>query len=262
MQKSNNAEIPITIGEMAKKLNVTVRTLQYYDKLGLLSPSATTDGGRRFYTNSDLIKLHQILSMKYLGFSLDDIKNRLSALTTPQDVAQALELQAKLFEEKIAKLTEALSATEALLQEATQMRSVDFDRYANIVVLLQQKSDSYWLIKLFNERLSSHVSSRFSGNLDAWAALFERWRKACDDTIFFDKQKENPTSKKAQKLAEEWWSMMLEFSGGDISLLGELQKFEKRSSAWDEEMKIKSRLAQSYRKQILEIYFKNENIKL
>lgn len=50
MQKSNNAETPITIGEMAKKLNVTVRTLQYYDKEGLLTPSAITSGGRRFIT--------------------------------------------------------------------------------------------------------------------------------------------------------------------------------------------------------------------
>lgn len=72
--ENNFSEEPITIGDMAKKLNVTVRTLQYYDKEGLITPSATTKGGRRFYTKQDLVKLHQILSMKYLGFSLDDIK--------------------------------------------------------------------------------------------------------------------------------------------------------------------------------------------
>ena len=64
----------MTVGEAAKKMGVTVRTLQYYDKQGVLPPSAETEGGRRLYTDKDMIKLHQILSMKHLGFSLDDIK--------------------------------------------------------------------------------------------------------------------------------------------------------------------------------------------
>lgn len=64
----------MTVGEMAKKMGVTVRTLQYYDQQGLLSPSAESEGGRRLYTDRDMILLHQILSLKHLGFSLDAIK--------------------------------------------------------------------------------------------------------------------------------------------------------------------------------------------
>ena len=58
----------MTVGELAKKMNVTVRTLQYYDKEGVLSPSAESEGGRRLYTDKDLVLLHQILSLKSLGF--------------------------------------------------------------------------------------------------------------------------------------------------------------------------------------------------
>lgn len=43
----------MTVSEMAKKMGVTVRTLQYYDKVGLLSPSAESEGGRRLYTDKD-----------------------------------------------------------------------------------------------------------------------------------------------------------------------------------------------------------------
>lgn len=251
---------PITIGAMAKKLDVTVRTLQYYDKEGLMTPSATTAGGRRFYTKQDLVKLHRILSMKYLGFSLDDIKNRLNELDTPSDVAQALELQKQMFKEQIAKLTQALSATEALQQEVEQMQSVDFDSYAKIIVLLRQKSDSYWLFKLFNDRLTKHVSDRYSVNMDGWAALFERWKSACDVTIMLDEQNEMPSSERAQALAKEWWSMTLEFSGGDLSLIEELQKFEDDSSGWSEDMKRKLPLVQGYRKRILTVYFEDNGI--
>ena len=73
----------MTVGQAAKKGGVTVRTLQYYDKEGLLSPTAVSEGGRRLYTDKDVVRLHQILSMKSLGFSLDDIKNRLIPLDTP-----------------------------------------------------------------------------------------------------------------------------------------------------------------------------------
>ena len=84
----------MTVGEVAKKMGVTVRTLQYYDKEGLLSPTAESEGGRRLYTDKDLITLHQIISLKSLGFSLIDIKERLISLETPVNVANALTEQA------------------------------------------------------------------------------------------------------------------------------------------------------------------------
>ena len=83
----------MTVGEVAKKMDVTVRTLQHYDREGLLSPSAISEGGRRLYTDKDIVKLHQILSLKHLGFSLDDIKNRLIPLDTPNEIATVLEQQ-------------------------------------------------------------------------------------------------------------------------------------------------------------------------
>ena len=70
----------MTVGEVAKKMDVTVRTLQHYDKEGLLSPSAMSEGGRRLYTDKDIVKLHQILSLKHLGFTLDDIRDKLIPL--------------------------------------------------------------------------------------------------------------------------------------------------------------------------------------
>lgn len=102
----------MTVGEVAKKIGVTVRTLQYYNKEGLLSPSAESEGGRRLYTDKDLIKLHQIISLKSLGFSLDDIKQRLISLETPTDVANALTEQADDIRRKIEQLTASLTAIE------------------------------------------------------------------------------------------------------------------------------------------------------
>ena len=124
----------MTIGEVAKKMRTTVRTLQYYDKEGLLSPSAESEGVRRLYTDKDLVTLHQILSLKSLGFSLDDIKCRLISLETPTDVATALTEQADSIREKKEQLTDSLTAIEQLKTEVLQMRTVSFKKYADIIV--------------------------------------------------------------------------------------------------------------------------------
>ena len=110
----------MTVGQMAKKMDVTVRTLQHYDREGLLSPSAVSDGGRRLYTDKDIIKLHQILSLKHLGFSLDDIKDRLVSLDTPQEVADALAEQAQAVQRKMESLSRSLR------EEVLQMQTVNF----------------------------------------------------------------------------------------------------------------------------------------
>ena len=151
----------MTVGEVAKKMDVTVRTLQHYDKEGLLSPSAVSDGGRRLYTDKDIVKLHQILSLKHLGFSLDDIRDRLIPLDTPADVAQILSEQAAAIRKKIADLAESLSAIEALKTEVLEMQSVDFKKYADIIVNLEMKNDFYWLIKHFDSETLDHIRSRF-----------------------------------------------------------------------------------------------------
>ncbi|QNU39640.1 MerR family transcriptional regulator [Geobacillus sp. 44B] len=59
--------------EFARKASVSVRTLRYYDKLGLLVPKHN-QSGHRLYTDEDLIQLQYILSLKFLGFSLKKLK--------------------------------------------------------------------------------------------------------------------------------------------------------------------------------------------
>jgi len=65
--------------EFAKLAGVTVRTLHHYDRIGLLKPSGYTDAGYRLYRQEDLIRLQQIVTLKFIGFSLPQIKNLLNS---------------------------------------------------------------------------------------------------------------------------------------------------------------------------------------
>ena len=171
----------MTIGEVAKKMGVTVRTLQYYDKEKLLSPSAESEGGRRLYTDKDLIILHQIMSLKSLGFSLDDIKQRLTFLETPADVANALAEQADVIRKQIERLTVSLTAIEQLKTEVLQMKTVNFKTYADIIVNLQMKNDSYYLIKRFDDDTLDHIRSQF--DKESGLDFMDRFNRLSDEIV-------------------------------------------------------------------------------
>ena len=62
--------------EFAERAGVTVRTLHHYDRLGLLAPSGRTEAGYRLYGDRDLLRLEQILALKFIGFPLPEIRRR------------------------------------------------------------------------------------------------------------------------------------------------------------------------------------------
>ena len=242
----------MTVGEVAKKMDVTVRTLQHYDREGLLSPSAMSEGGRRLYTDKDIVKLHQILSLKHLGFSLDDIKNRLIPLDTPAEIAAVLTEQAAAVKQKIDSLSESLRDLEVLREEVLQMQSVDFKKYADIIVNLQMKNDFYWLIKHFDDQTLDHIRSHF--DKDSGKAFMDTFMQLQDEAIRLQNAGVPADSDEGQNFAKAYWNMITAFTAGDISMLPpliELGHFQNAEQSWRE----KQRIANGYVEQALGVYF-------
>ncbi|ASA20605.1 MerR family transcriptional regulator [Paenibacillus donghaensis] len=252
----------LMVGELAEKMGITVRTLQYYDKEGLLRPSATSVGGRRLYTQKDMVKLHQILSMKFLGFSLAEIKNQVISLDTAAEVLQVLEQQKRVIEQQIVHLSEAHTAISLLQAEVGQMQEVDFSKYADIVALLRQKNDAYWVVKLLDDKLLTHIKERYTGSPEQGAALFERWQRMCDDTLWLQEQGVAPGSEEGQQLVAQWWAMVMDFTGGDLEMLPELIKFDRNKQGWTAEMQAKQNRADAFIGEALQMYLQNQGIGL
>ena len=250
----------MTVGEIAKKMNTTVRTLQYYDKEGVLSPSAESEGGRRLYTDKDIIKLHQIQSMKYLGFSLDDIKTRIISLDTPADVASALNEQAVTVRKKIADLSEVLQAIEALKEEVLQMQSVDFSKYASIIVSLQMKNDYYWLIKHLDDNTLNDLRNRF--DKDDVAPMIKSLNNILDKAIQLQEDGVLPESEEGQGFAKAFWDIMLKFTKGDVSLLSRIAEIVEEVDNDDSNnyWKTKQLIANRFIEPALTAYFKKLGI--
>ncbi len=128
-----------TTGEFARKAGVSVRTIRYYDKQGILKPSHMSESGYRLYTDEDFARLQRILSLKYLGFSLEEIQE-ISMNDTDQDfIRRSLELQLQL----VRKKRESLLVVEESLKEASRMigrtKEVDWKTILHLIHLIDME---------------------------------------------------------------------------------------------------------------------------
>ncbi|UFU01308.1 MerR family transcriptional regulator [Radiobacillus kanasensis] len=102
------------IKEVAELAGVSVRTLHYYDRIGLLKPDVVKDNGYRSYTEEDCARLQQILFFKELGFSLKDIQ---ATIDRPDfDRRKALINHQKLLEEKKHRLDLLLQSVQKTIE--------------------------------------------------------------------------------------------------------------------------------------------------
>ena len=84
------------IGEVAERTELSFRTLRHYDEIGLVTPSARTDGGFRLYTDGDVARILLIRRMKPLGFSLDEMRELLDVVDAMAGDADDPSVRARL----------------------------------------------------------------------------------------------------------------------------------------------------------------------
>ena len=114
-----------TISQVAKLTGVSIRTLQYYDEIGLLSPSELTEAGYRLYDDSALQRLQQILFFKELGFQLKEISEILKK--SDYDKTLIFKKQKELFLLKRNRIDKLIQLLERLERGEQCMSFKEFD---------------------------------------------------------------------------------------------------------------------------------------
>lgn len=122
-------------GQFARMAGVSVRTIRFYDKQNILKPSYVSPSGARFYTDSDLARLQQILLFKYLGFSLDDIREMTIGDTDYHFLKNSLNLQKRLVQDRIEQMQLVESAIEDTVNALEQERQVDWSQMMELIHL-------------------------------------------------------------------------------------------------------------------------------
>jgi MerR family copper efflux transcriptional regulator len=91
-----SAAKPIQIGEVADRIGLSLRTIRHYDEVGLVPPSARSEGGFRLYTEPDVARLALIMRMKPLAFTLEEMRELLATLDALEADSQDEDLVARL----------------------------------------------------------------------------------------------------------------------------------------------------------------------
>ena len=154
-------------GEFAKLAGVTIRTIRYYDKIGLLKPTMILENGYRRYCNQDLITLQKILCLKELGFSLEEIYPLIQ--DNDQDsFLRSIQLQTNLIDQKIKHLNnlkDSLKATERLISK----NNIAWDKIIELIKLSaidENIVENYMNAKNLKTRIKLH--DLFSTNPQGW----------------------------------------------------------------------------------------------
>ena len=149
-------------GQFAKLANVSERTIRYYDKIGLLKPSFVMENGYRQYSDLDLLKLQKILSLKHLGFSIEEIFPMVMDNT---NLKESFDLQIDLIEYKISHLQSLKDA----LKRASQTPDLSWNMILSLVQLSNEETniiEQYKNAKNLNDRISLH--EKYSANKQGW----------------------------------------------------------------------------------------------
>jgi len=127
-----------TTGEMAKLCNVSVRTVQFYDTKGLLHPSELTEGGRRLYTNDDLIKLRLICTLKVIGLSLASIKAVMESELSGKVLSLLLDEQARLLDDEISERQKQIETIKVIKESICNKTNIPVNSIIDIETVMEK----------------------------------------------------------------------------------------------------------------------------
>lgn len=154
-------------GQFAKMANTTERTIRYYDKVGLLKPTFVASNGYRKYSDQDLLKLQKILSLRNLGFSIEEIFPMI-ANDNENNFKDSLQLQIDLVNKKIQyfqSLKESLISTSKLANKG----NIEWNKIKELIQLSNKEENIIEQYKnASNLNIRIHLHDTYSYNKQGW----------------------------------------------------------------------------------------------
>ncbi|OGT32379.1 MAG: hypothetical protein A3C44_06980 [Gammaproteobacteria bacterium RIFCSPHIGHO2_02_FULL_39_13] len=196
------------VKELSQLTKVTVQTLHHYDHIGLLKPSVRLDNNYRLYSEKDLLKLQQIIALKFFGFELSQIKK---LLDEDVDMIDHFTVQSVFLEEKANALIAANQALKNILSECHQNKSIAWE---SIIQTIEAYRMTQQLEKTWAEKVLS------ADELKQWASFQRELASRSHEKESFEKNwrdlvskinanlKNDPSSEIAISLAKQCMEMV------------------------------------------------------
>lgn len=204
-------EQQLKVGQLAKRTGVSVRTLHHYDEIGLLRPARRSASGHRLYGDGEVRRLQRIVSLRQLGFSLDEIAD---CLERPE---YSLELVLRL---QIARVRQSIGEQQALCE---RLERVVATLESGGVVSMDDVIESIKETRMFEEYYTPEQLERLQARGQRLGAerierAQEEWREIFDGFRAELEKSGAPTDAPAQALARRAAALIREFTGGDAGI--------------------------------------------
>ncbi|OBY79477.1 transcriptional regulator [Paenibacillus sp. KS1] len=210
-----------TTGQVSKMRNVSVRTLRYYDEIGLLTPSQKEDNGRRYYSEADLFTLEKITLMKSLSLPLEDIQQLIDKLS----YRHILTAHYNHLQEQLTSLQSSISNTATLIHMIDIEGNLSWEKVSNLVQNAPENSNQW--MDYFGEEESKFLRQTLPnlGNSDPitqqYVSLLRRIEWCIQQSI-------PPESDEGCKIATELHELSLISFEGDEDLIEKFWEVRKR----------------------------------
>ena len=254
----NEEDRQFTIGELANLVGVTVRTLQYYDQANLLN-STYTEGHKRVYTRDDILKLQQILFLKSLGFSLEEINDKILKQGNSADFGKVLTKQREILLGQIANLNKIVDTLDTAIAETEDGKEISMDRLITIMELMKKGNPYSFVVHYFNDEQLKNIANQLFNSPEKFEILAKEVFAQLDSLYH---QGADPAGKEGQELAKHWWNMVNEFTAGDLGMLEALISAGKDIGNWPEETKNMRESIENFLEKALNIYLQNNGIQI
>ena len=206
------------IGELAHLTGITVRTLHHYDQIGLLIPSFRSDAGHRLYTEKDIARLQQIITLKQLGFPLGEAQTLLDNPDFRAD--EAIRIQLERLIQQIRIQQDLRSRLEQLHDMLRTRQNVTAEQLIKIIEVMKV-TENYFTPEQ-REKLKKQGELLGPEKIQAaekeWPSLIAKTRAALDHGT-------PPESAEVQGMAKRWKELTDLFTSGDPSIAQSLHRY-------------------------------------
>lgn len=245
-----------SVGELAEVSGSTIRAIQYYDKIGLLVASRIENNNLRYYSESDLIKLQQILFYKKLGWSLGEIKEHCLKYENQDDLKRIFEQQKEILFKKEMEIKTNIAVIDAILATMEYGKQYDLEAMMKLTLNLNKAAIFDYSTIEYDPETIAAFNDKYSDYTEAFN-VYWKWKKLLLEVFTLKQNQVNPESESGYLFGEKWHDFIQYATDGNQDLVNAYSKSVNKSEWWPEEDKFLMEYCDEYIDQAHDYYCRN-----
>ncbi|MBD1381831.1 MerR family transcriptional regulator [Metabacillus arenae] len=248
-----------SVGELADVSGATIRTIQYYDKIGLLVAKRNDVNNLRYYTEGDLVKLQQILFYKKLGMSLKEIKEHCLNYESQDDLKQILEQQKDILFKKEMEIKTNIAVIEAILSTMETYGPYDLEAMMKLTLNLNKTAIFDYMSIEFDPETSAAFNERYPDSAEVFD-IYWKWKKVLLEAFSLKHNQVHPESESGYQLGKKWHVFVQHATDNNQNMVEAYSKSLNQSDLWPKEDKFLMDYCDDFIEKAHQFYCKKENI--